>query len=143
MELTADHKGGCACGAIRFSAEGEPVWAAYCHCSDCRQATGAPVTLWVGFRAAAIVWTGTPESRSGSSGDAKRQWCGRCGSPIGYLDASIPDNEIYLAIGAFDEPQRIAPKGHAFWSAKLPFVTFDDGLPRYETFSRARKAATN
>ncbi|MDQ0316280.1 hypothetical protein J2S73_002737 [Amorphus orientalis] len=119
------------------------MWAAYCHCSDCRQATGAPVTLWVGFRAAEVTWTGAPQSRPGSAGGTRREWCGRCGSPIGYRDPTIPDDEIYLAIGTFDAPDRITPEAHAFWSTKLPYVTFDDGLPRHETFSRARKAAVN
>ena len=35
--------GGCMCGAIRYEATGKPIIVAYCHCTDCRGITGAPV----------------------------------------------------------------------------------------------------
>ena len=34
--------GGCACGAVRFVAEGEPYRVGLCHCLDCRKQYGAP-----------------------------------------------------------------------------------------------------
>jgi hypothetical protein len=34
--------GGCACGAVRFVAEGEPYRVGLCHCFDCRKQHGAP-----------------------------------------------------------------------------------------------------
>ena len=133
----APHAGRCACGAVRFSAEGEPVWAAYCHCEDCRRATGAPVTLWVGFEAAKVSWTGTAAERTTGSGCVRR-WCGACGSPLSYADATIRGGEIYLAIGAFEAPERVAPMAHAFWPSRLPFMTVTDELPRYDRYSRPR-----
>tara|TARA_R110002020_G_scaffold36894_52_gene111115 strand:- start:9471 stop:9914 length:444 start_codon:yes stop_codon:yes gene_type:complete len=134
----APHTGNCACGAVRFSAEGEPVWAAYCHCTDCRRATGAPVTLWVGFPAADVSWTGTAAQRTTGTGCVRR-WCGDCGSPLSYADATIPGEEIYFAIGAFEAPERIAPRAHAFWASRLPFVAVGDDLPRHDRYSRARR----
>lgn len=40
--------GGCACGKVRFEAEGEPGRVGICHCLDCRKYHGAP------FHASAI-----------------------------------------------------------------------------------------
>ena len=133
------HNGGCVCGAVRFEAPSRPLWAAYCHCTGCRAATGAPMTLWVGFRAAHVRWTGKQTIRPGD-GAVERGFCGDCGAPLSYADATIPGGEIYLAIGAFDEPARIEPVAHAFWRSRLPFVVMDDGLPSTRR-SRAREAA--
>lgn len=35
-------KGGCHCGAVRFETPDAPVYAAICHCEDCRRQSGAP-----------------------------------------------------------------------------------------------------
>jgi hypothetical protein len=32
------------------------------------------------------------------------------------------------------------PQAHAFWREKLPWVAFDDGLPRLDGYSRVRAA---
>jgi hypothetical protein len=54
----SNHTGGCRCGAVRFEASVEPNHVSYCHCSDCRKATGAPVTAFVGFAADQVSLTG-------------------------------------------------------------------------------------
>jgi hypothetical protein len=134
------HTGGCVCGRVRFEAAGAPAWACYSHCTECRGATGAPVTLWVGFPAVRVTWIGERTVRPGV-GAVGRGIVGGCGAPVSYADATIPGDEVYLAIGAVDEPGRIAPEAHAFWASRLPFVAFHDALPKYPTFSRRRVGA--
>src|SRR5215212_10301597 len=43
-------EGGCSCGAVAFRARAEPTVVVYCHCRDCRRSSGAPISLWVGYR---------------------------------------------------------------------------------------------
>ena len=50
--------GGCHCGAVRFEAQGEPKFVSNCHCKDCRRATGAAVSTWVGFDSELVSWRG-------------------------------------------------------------------------------------
>jgi hypothetical protein len=33
-------KGGCLCGAVRYTAEADPTSATVCHCRDCQKFTG-------------------------------------------------------------------------------------------------------
>ena len=39
--------GGCACGAVRYTASGEHSPVTLCHCESCRRHAGAPAVAWV------------------------------------------------------------------------------------------------
>jgi len=34
-------KGGCLCGAVRYTAQADPTSATVCHCRDCQKFTGS------------------------------------------------------------------------------------------------------
>jgi len=42
--------GGCHCGAIRYSIEGDALTHALCHCTDCRRHAGAPMVGWTMYK---------------------------------------------------------------------------------------------
>jgi hypothetical protein len=114
-------KGSCQCGAIQFQIEGEPKWIAHCHCSDCRHATGAAVSTYVGSeREQAKYLAGTPRVHH-SSTDVRRSFCGDCGSPIAYEGERWP-SEIHFFVGLFERPEDLVPQGHAYESEKLPWL---------------------
>ena len=60
----------------------------YCHCGDCRRATGAPVSAFVGFMADDVSLTGETLRRF-ENGPVTRSFCGICGSPIAYVDQRL------------------------------------------------------
>ncbi|MBS3651247.1 GFA family protein [Pseudaminobacter sp. 19-2017] len=123
------HTGGCRCGAVRFEANAEPHHVSYCHCDDCRRATGAPVSAFVGFTTDAVTLRGEALRRF-ENGPATRSFCGVCGSPITYTDQRLA-NRIYFMLGAMDAPAQYQPTLHAYVSEQLPFVQMPDGLPRH------------
>ena len=43
-------RGGCRCGAVKVRATGSPTVVLYCHCRDFRRSSGAPVSLFAGYR---------------------------------------------------------------------------------------------
>ncbi len=88
--MTAPHTGGCRCGAVRLEASAEPHHISYCHCGDCRRASGAPVSAFVGFMADQVALTGK-SLKSYRNGPVERSFCGICGSPIAYTDKRLDD----------------------------------------------------
>ena len=132
--------GACFCGAIAAELYGEPFWVCYDHDDDCRRALGSPLAVWVGYRPSQFRLTrGTPKSFSKTKG-VVRTFCPECGAPVGYTDEGLPD-ELYVAIGFLDHPERFKPQAHAYWRMKLPWVEFADGLPHVDGYSRTRDPA--
>lgn len=134
--MTASHTGGCRCGAVRFEASAEPVHVSYCHCADCRAATGAPVSAFVGFPVDAVSFT-ADAPKSFFNGPVTRSFCAACGTPIAYLDSRI-GQAIYFMLGAMDAPQDYKPTLHAYVREQLPYLHMPDGLPRHPRSSVAR-----
>ncbi len=130
------HRGGCRCGAIRFNAQADPFYTSYCHCGDCRRASGAPVAAFVGFRASDVRFEGSTGSTYGKA-PVSRSFCGACGAPIAYRDERIPD-QIFFMLGAMDAPENYPPRVHGFVQEQLSFFHIDDGLPRLQTMTVQR-----
>lgn len=140
MNLQSQHTGGCRCGAVRFEASAEPHHVSYCHCGDCRRASGAPVSAFVGFMAGQVS-IGGGTLRQFENGPVTRTFCGACGSPIAYVDARLPD-QVYFMLGVFDMPAYYRPTQHAFVREQLPFIHMPDGLPRHLKTSVPRPDGT-
>lgn len=134
--------GACRCGAIRFEARANPHFSGYCHCEDCRRATGAPVVAFVGFHAREVTWRGEPAaySRSAPPNDGppvERLFCRTCGAPLGYRDARLPDR-IYLYTAALDRPQDHPPRSHSYAGERLFWLRLADDLPQHPATSVPR-----
>lgn len=114
--------GGCQCGNVRFATKliGRP---SICHCRMCQKAFGSffgpLVTSHDGH------WTrGTPKWFQ-SSNRARRAFCGDCGTPLAYET----QYGLELAIGAFDDPNKVAPVIQVNLSDKLAIVDSLGTLP--------------
>jgi hypothetical protein len=99
--------GGCLCGALRFTAHGQPYRVGICHCMDCRKNHGAIFHASAIFPDTAVTITGAVKSYR------DRSFCPTCGSPV---FAHIED-EIGINLGAFDEPDRFRPT-YELWTIR-------------------------
>jgi hypothetical protein len=129
--------GFCFCGAVVAEMHGEPFWTCYDHDDDCRRAIGSPIVVWVGYRPEQFrLIRGTPKSFSKTRG-VVRSFCSNCGTSISHVDDRI-QNELYVALGFLEYPERFRPEAHAYWREKLSWIDFADGLPRIDGYSRQR-----
>lgn len=84
----------------------------YCHCRDCRRASGPPVSICAGYGAE----QGRPNVYE-SSPCVRRSICDDCGTPLSYEDERLP-GEVYLMVGAFADPEPFEPEAHDWISQK-------------------------
>jgi hypothetical protein len=123
------YTGGCQCGAVRFRVEGALTNASICHCRMCQKAFGAFYAPLATAPEGGLSWTRGEPKRFRSSNHVLRGFCAECGTPLTF---EAPDG-IALAIGAFDNPEEVAPTVQWGVEAKLPFVDGLAELPAHDT----------
>lgn len=119
--MATDHEGGCRCGAVRYRVQDAPKFVAHCHCADCRHATGAAFSTWVGWADDQVTWSGEPRSIHRSSPGVTRGFCPACGTPLSYQGDKWA-GETHLTIGTFDDAEAFTPAGDAFQGEALAWV---------------------
>ncbi|MEL7347769.1 MAG: GFA family protein [Pseudomonadota bacterium] len=126
--------GRCYCGAVRVEAAAAPLTVAYCHCTDCRRWTGAPVAAFAAFDASAVQILPDPGPVTVVPG-VDRWFCRICGSPLAARFDYLP-GQIYVPLGILDQAAEIEPQMHAHADAQLPWLHLADGLPREAASAR-------
>jgi len=63
-------KGGCLCGAVRYTAEADPTGATVCHCRDCQKFTGSAFAALVRVAKEAVTIEGALKTFSASAAAA-------------------------------------------------------------------------
>ena len=128
MAMSMTREGGCLCGAVRFSAEGEPVNVRICHCRTCQKAMGSPFYARAFFDESALKVTGET-GRFASSERVDRVFCIRCGTRL--FSWRKDGTGVGVALATFDDRNAFAPTEHIFVSEKMNWLKCDDGLPQY------------
>ena len=103
-------QGGCACGAVRFEADVDSDGAYLCHCRMCQRATGSVSIAFKNLPQAKMRWLSEPDCYD-SSPIAKRPYCSKCGTSLGFQFKDGPN--LDLTVAAFDEPSRFKPNAHS------------------------------
>lgn len=117
----------CYCGASRLTLDKPPFTVAYCHCSDCRRWTGAPVAAFAAFERADVI-AQLPEQIPGAAG-VERWTCPVCHGPLAAAFDYLPD-QIYVPVGIIDQVDQLAPEMHSHADSALPWLHIQDDLPR-------------
>ena len=121
--------GRCYCGAITFRSTVKPQTVAYCHCDDCRRATGGPVAAFAAFRDGAVIFE-PDEGRSITvNPGVTRTFCSACGSSLTRRYDYLPD-QVYISLGVIDQADQLAPEIHSHEGQRLPWLHIADDITR-------------
>lgn len=126
--------GGCYCGAIRYTASGDPVMKSQCHCRECQYISGGGPNFFMILPADGFTYTsGTPKSFSRSDLDTPvtREFCPDCGTHI--LTRRPGLEMVILKVGSLDDPATFKGPDSAIHTLdQQPFHVIADGLPCFE-----------
>lgn len=111
-------RGGCLCGAVRYTSLARPSCLTHCHCQSCRKASGAAFVSWFSVPAEDLHWQGSPRFYASSAG-VTRGFCPECGTTLSYQRA---EDEIDLTLATLDQPEAFPPVDHSFWCEHLPWA---------------------
>ena len=125
--------GGCLCGAVRYTAEGDAGSATVCHCRDCQKFTGSVFAALVIVPKEALTLSGSLKMFAGVGGSGKsilRHFCTECGSSIAEEPGSRP-GMVILTVGTFDDPTIATPAREIFHDDAVPWVQVQGDIPRF------------
>lgn len=93
-------RGRCFCGAVEFTATGNPEAMGYCHCESCRHWSAGPVNAFTLWKPGSVRVTKGAGEISGYQKTSKshRKWCRACG---GHLFTEHPQwelTDVYAAL---------------------------------------------
>jgi hypothetical protein len=116
---------------VQYELRGDPIAMYYCHCAQCRRATGSSfaTNLLVRSDDLHVVAGEAATARYESSPGKFRHFCSRCGSPIFSRSDSMPQISS-LRAGTLDEDPGLRPATHIWVSAKAPWLEIPDELPQ-------------
>ena len=125
--------GRCECRAVRYLVADEFLYAANCHCSNCRASTGSAFRAFAGIEREKL--------RVVEGGDALLVWgdddenhtrCGICGS---LLYSVVRDGAyVHVALGSLTDDPTIRPGEHIFVGSKAWWFDITDDLPQSDEY---------
>jgi hypothetical protein len=130
-------EGGCHCGRVRYSVEGDPRHSSFCHCSDCRHSAGAPVVAWSAFPVEHFAVTTGEAKAYNSSGTAFRHFCADCGTGLWYVNETVLPGLVDIQTATLDEPEALPPVIHVQAAEKLSWMKAIDDLPHFDRYPGA------
>ena len=125
-------QGSCLCGKVRYSVESLRGSPAYCHCTMCQKFHGSAFGTYVGVDDGGFQWlAGEERVRSyHSSENARRTFCGDCGSPLQMVFRSGAREIIDIALGSVDGDPNVQPSSHIFVADQAVWHKITDDLPQ-------------
>jgi hypothetical protein len=145
------HRGGCLCGAVRYSYDAAPRATVACHCRDCQKLTGATNLLTI-YADRAVFRHEQGElaryrKRADSGREADYVRCATCGTRLWHEPLNAPQY-VFIAAGTLDDPSWVVPAAHIWTSRAAPsahipesvFATEEGPADRAELIAAFRAA---
>jgi hypothetical protein len=126
--------GKCRCGAVRYEVADTFVYAANCHCSECRAATGSAFKSFAGIQREKLAITDGLESLAVFGEENLNDTrCAACGS---FLFSVVRDGAwVHVAMGSLVDAPTIRPTQHIFVGSKAAWFEITDDLPHFDEYA--------
>ena len=129
------HRGGCLCGAVRYSWDAAPLAIVACHCRDCQKLTGATNLLTIYVDRAAFRHEQGEVARFRKRGDSGREAdyvrCMNCGTRL-WHEPLAATQWVMIAAGTLDDPSWVIPAAHIWTSRAAPSSQIPGGVAVWE-----------
>jgi hypothetical protein len=128
--------GKCFCGAVAYTVTDEFVYAANCHCSNCRRTTGSAFKPFAGIeRKKLILAKGHGYLMALGEDDCNDTH----GKVCGFLVYSVVRNGAYVhaAMETLVDAPTMRPNKHIFVGSKAPWFTVTDDLSQFDEHGTA------
>jgi hypothetical protein len=125
--------GKCECGAVRYRVADAFLYAANCHCSRCRAATGSAFKAFAGIERSKLeIEEGASNLLVHGSDELNDTRCGTCGSLL--FSVVRQGEDVHVALGSLVDEPSVRPTEHIFVGSKAPWFTITDRLPQHDEF---------
>ena len=123
--------GKCECGTASYRVADAFLYAANCHCSRCRAATGSAFKAFAGIEREKLEITdGRDSLLVYGEEELNDTRCGACGS---FLFSVVRDGRyVHVSMGSLVDAPSIRPTHHIFVGSKAPWFEITDNLPQFE-----------
>ena len=121
--------GRCYCGATKLYSTQAPKTVTYCHCSDCRRVTGAPVAAFAAFDESALSVVPNEGKSVSLNPGVTRTFCEICGTSLTGRYSYLPGT-VYIALGIIDQAEELVPELHGYESNRLSWLNIVDECKR-------------
>jgi hypothetical protein len=136
--MSKSYIGGCACGAVRYEIDDEPMVMGDCQCITCQKKSGTGHGSYLTFASQekvkvtgkAALW-----DVAADSGNMKTHaFCPVCGSPVYLTFKAVPDF-FTIHAASLDDPSRYKPQMVTYavraqtWDRVEPTLTKFDKMP--------------
>ena len=125
-------RGSCLCGAVQYEIPDELLYAAYCHCSECRRFSGSAFSALGGIAMAQLqINTGEDKIKFFRKTEASNlAFCEVCGSSL-FTEKPLK-GLAHLRLGTLMDSPSLTPQAHVLVGSKAPWFEITDNLPQFE-----------
>jgi hypothetical protein len=120
-------QGGCGCGAVHYEVADEFRYAANCHCSRCRAATGSAFKAFAGIERDKLnVTQGDDLLMVFGEDELNDTRCATCGSLL--YSVVREGGWVHVALGSLVDEPTIRPSEHIYVGSKAYWFEITDDL---------------
>ena len=125
--------GRCRCGVVRYEVADAFLYAANCHCSGCRAATGTAFKAFGRIEREKLrITDGLDDVAVFGDEGLNDTRCGACGC---FLFSVMDGAWVHVALGSLVDAPTLRPTHHIFVGSKAPWFEITDDLPQFDEYA--------